>query len=638
MRQISRLGNREAQALMELGSTAVRPAVARFLVAALLLIIAAPPAIDLAVAGRVPGAEALRQVPELGSILAERGILAANRALIADLQAFESRLESETELTRTLLPPVQWLQTRLLGAGNEQVYPGRDGWLFYRPDVEYATGRGFLDPAVLRGRSRSGEAWEAPPRPDPVPAIAALARDLRARGIDLLVVPVPVKPVIHPERLSARYAAERRSRRPGATSGPVQNPSFAAFVERLGREGIAVLDLAPPLAAAAATGEQYLRQDTHWRPEAVAAAAGLIAERARPLLAGGAAGDGKTGEEALGAGSGTGGGEAGGGGTGGSGTNGGEAGGGVRYRRVSVRVTGTGDTAALLKLPRGRHLAPPQEVVAQRVVAADGSPWRPDPAAEVLLLGDSFTNVYSVPELGWGEGAGLAEQIAFGLQRPIDRIAVNAGGSWTARQRLAAELRRGSDRLAGKRLVVYQFAVRELTSGDWRTIALPPPASLAPPAALPDTALPGDPAPLPGARPDDTPPGAGPGTAAPGRTHPDAAPPAPIARFAGGRIVSLPAPPDPATTPYRDCLIGIQLADLRDSRGRAVPGEAVVYTWGMRDRRLTAAARLQSGRRVRGAFVPWPKVAARYEALQRLEPPTQEALLLEAYWAEELAW
>ena len=59
----------------------------------------------------------------------------------------------------------------------------------------------------------------------------------------------------------------------------------------------------------------------------------------------------------------------------------------------------------------------------------------------------------------------------------MDRIAINAGGAWSARERLADELRRGSDRLAGKRVVVYEFAARELTSGDWRRIELEPFAS-----------------------------------------------------------------------------------------------------------------------------------------------------------------
>jgi hypothetical protein len=33
-----------------------------------------------------------------------------------------------------------------LGVGNEQACVGRDGWLFYRPDVEYITGPPFLTP------------------------------------------------------------------------------------------------------------------------------------------------------------------------------------------------------------------------------------------------------------------------------------------------------------------------------------------------------------------------------------------------------------------------------------------------------------------------------------------------------------
>ena len=109
------------------------------------------------------------------------------------------------------------------------------------------------------------------------------------------------------------------------------------------------------------------------------------------------------------------------------------------------------------------------------MLQADRRAWEPRADADLLLLGDSFTNVYSQPDLGWGEGAGLAEQLSYELQRPVDRIAINAGGAWSARERLAAELRRGNDRLAGKRVVVYEFAARELTSGDWRRIDLADP-------------------------------------------------------------------------------------------------------------------------------------------------------------------
>ena len=59
-----------------------------------------------------------------------------------------------------------------------------DGWLFYRPDVDYVTGPPFLDPATLRHR-----ALAAGVQPDPVKAIVDFRDQLAARGIDLIAVP-----------------------------------------------------------------------------------------------------------------------------------------------------------------------------------------------------------------------------------------------------------------------------------------------------------------------------------------------------------------------------------------------------------------------------------------------------------------
>ena len=62
------------------------------------------------------------------------------------MSAFEAALEDQSVIGRALRPPTQRVLSGWLGAGNERVYIGREGWLFYRPDVEYLTGRGFLDP------------------------------------------------------------------------------------------------------------------------------------------------------------------------------------------------------------------------------------------------------------------------------------------------------------------------------------------------------------------------------------------------------------------------------------------------------------------------------------------------------------
>ena len=49
-------------------------------------------------------------------------------------------------------------------------------------------------PRRLRRRVSATSEWTTPPAPDPRPAIAQFSRDLEARGITLVVMPVPVKP------------------------------------------------------------------------------------------------------------------------------------------------------------------------------------------------------------------------------------------------------------------------------------------------------------------------------------------------------------------------------------------------------------------------------------------------------------
>ena len=104
---------------------------------------------------------------------------------------------------------------------------------FYRPDVEHVTGRGFLEPRELRRRIAAAPEWTDPPEPDPRPAIVQFKNDLANRGIALIVVPVTLKPSVHPEKLTRRY---------DEASALPQNPSFTAFIEDLRREAVLVFD------------------------------------------------------------------------------------------------------------------------------------------------------------------------------------------------------------------------------------------------------------------------------------------------------------------------------------------------------------------------------------------------------------
>ena len=430
---------REKLALQEVEHTMASPVTVRLLLVFFLAAIAAVPVGEWAGRrargddGTTPWSRLFELPGEIRSPAEGPGswrlVTSMNRIVIAGLSEFEQALDEDSLLSRMLRPPAQIVITGWLGAGNERVYPGREGWLFYRPDVEYVTGSGFLDPAQLERRVAQepalGQGEGGNVEPDPRKAIAQFRRDLDARGTALVVVPTPLKPGVHPEKLGHGYAD---------TAGVLQNPSYRALVEDLRRDGVLVFDPSEALASARLAGPQYLATDSHWRPEAMETVAELLgrfigAELRLPVAADP----------------------------------------GYLIERRDMR--NTGDAAQMLDLPDDRPLFPPEAAWLRRILQPDGSPWRPSRDADVLLLGDSFSNIYSLESMGWGTSAGFAEHLSYALRRPVDRLVQNDEGAFATR----VMLQRDSGRLDGKRVVVYQFAARELAFGDWKVIPLPAP-------------------------------------------------------------------------------------------------------------------------------------------------------------------
>jgi hypothetical protein len=426
--------SREAQAAREVGVTEVRRGVAVAFTALFLVAILAVPSIEVVLDVRTPGSpwSELAAAP-LRAIRAIRtdGVIAANRQLLAAMSAFEDALNEHSYVAARALSRFQWIMTRHLKVGNEQVVVGRRGWLYYRPGLDHVTGPGFLEPRSLARREASGAGWGRGMTADPIPALADFATQLADRGISLLVVPIPEKAAIHPEGLARDLTVD----------SPVKNPSFNTFMDRLAELDILAYSPEGRLAEARrqAAGLQwplFLKTDTHWTPQGMDTVATGLAEFVTRNV--------RLPESRSAA-----------------------------FTRAETWVEGHGDLVSLLRLPAMRPLFLPERVPTQRVMLSSGEPWTADIDADVLVLGDSFTNIYSQGELGWGEAAGFAEQLSFHLRRPIDKLAVNAGGPSVVRERLASAIVAGQDRLAGKRLVIYAFSARELSSGDWRLIDLP---------------------------------------------------------------------------------------------------------------------------------------------------------------------
>ncbi|MEZ5301655.1 MAG: hypothetical protein R3F11_13535 [Verrucomicrobiales bacterium] len=106
---------------------------------------------------------------------------------------------------------------------------------------------------------------------DPAPIIADYAKALKDLGIDLLVVPVPPKAAIYPEKFHA-----------GAKEDAAADP--APFYAALEKVGVNVFDIAPLLRKMRAAdpdgpGRPYCRQDSHWSPAACKAVAEAIAAK-----------------------------------------------------------------------------------------------------------------------------------------------------------------------------------------------------------------------------------------------------------------------------------------------------------------------------------------------------------------------
>src|SRR5688572_4321653 len=198
---------REEEAELALKNTAFTPGSRSLLILLFLITVLSVPAMQLAVELRAPHAEGrlgtfniYNAYPTWEKIRAVRSPKDIWRLLprAAELKAVEEELESESVVSEWLLPRVQSILTGKLGVGNEQVYLGANGWLFYRPDVDYVTGPPFLGSATMRRRALAADV-----QPDPVKAIVDFRDQLAARGIALIAVPIPMKPGIEAGKLAA---------------------------------------------------------------------------------------------------------------------------------------------------------------------------------------------------------------------------------------------------------------------------------------------------------------------------------------------------------------------------------------------------------------------------------------------------
>jgi hypothetical protein len=461
-------------------------------------------------------------------------LIAANRAALQGMGNFETSLEDSSALVEAVRPATLDYLLRFGGAGSEEAYVGRDGWLFYRPDID-----ALLQPSGGIETAARG--------------LASFAADLAMKGVRLVFVPTPGKASIHPEQIAR--GAEAEAMMPAGWDELAVLLAAAWSEEALARgltEQPAPVVIDPSKALreqALSSGQpQYLASDSHWSPAGMELVAAAIA--------------GELGSAA---------------------TSGAPA--------ATDEIDAVGDTARMLQLPDVSPI-----LRKQRVLTAPVKDWVPDRGSRILLLGDSYTNIYSSEDLGWGTQAGLAERVSHRLGAPVDRLSRNDAGALEARRMFVAEATRDPAWLEGKDVLVWQLSLREVVRGDWTPVELAG-ADVGKTGSF-LIVLPGEP------------------------------------REVIATVAALGRVPKPGTTPYRDYLTAVLLSDLQDADGKNLDGDALAYVFTMRDNQLLPAADLQPGARARVRLVNYDEQAAQLDPLNRGELDDVDLMLETPNFAE----
>ena len=302
---------------------------------------------------------------------------------------------------------------------------GRDDWLFFAPELRHVSvGQFWGERAAAVTQARNLDAA------DPLPAILDFKQQLDALEVELLLVPVPAKSLIYPDRLADDFSVP--------LPFPRLDAAHQEFYALLRENGIEVLDLMEPFLDDRfhPDGPLYCRQDTHWSGVGCVLAGQAIAQtiRSRPWFA-----DLVTTTYSAG------------------------------WESISI----DGDLAADVLPPpvreelRLRHIVRPDPLPPTEVPS--------NPASPIVLLGDSHNLVFHAGEDMHTTGAGLADQLAFELGLAVDLVAVRGAGSTAARVNLLRRAQRDDEYWSGKRLVVWCFSAREFTESDgWSIVPLTP--------------------------------------------------------------------------------------------------------------------------------------------------------------------
>jgi alginate O-acetyltransferase complex protein AlgJ len=301
-------------------------------------------------------------------------------------------------------------KSRSAQSENAAVIPGLDGWFFLFSDIRFlSAGQFWGTDAVKVSRAHKPESA------DPIPAIVDFHNELKRRGIDLLLMPVPPKAAIYPEKILPDVDLH----------GETAAPFLARFYDELRKREIDVVDLSPVFLQNRANehGPVFCKTDTHWSGLGCVLAAQTIKEKIGEKLAAQPR---------------------------------------KNYAAEWKDTTIKGDLGDLAG-SNAKKLEP--EKIAIRAISdkETSAAINPDPNSPLLIIGDSHTLVFHD---FLAEKSGLLDQLAYEIGFAPDLIGTRGSGATSVRVSLYRRTRKDPGYLPRKKIIVWCFAAREFTESD----------------------------------------------------------------------------------------------------------------------------------------------------------------------------
>ena len=156
-----------------------------------------------------------------------------------------------------------------LEPSSSKYVKGRDGWILHQSEIRYLSVPSFIGENATRANPRAPAE-----RADPVPVIVDFHRQLQERGIEMYLLPVPVRPVVYPESVLGPEAFAQRETIPNL------HLSLQELLSDLRESGVRVIDLTPTFLSQREhpkRGAVFYPSDTHWSPYGISIATKILA-------------------------------------------------------------------------------------------------------------------------------------------------------------------------------------------------------------------------------------------------------------------------------------------------------------------------------------------------------------------------